>query len=204
MPSSVVHLFVANKFLDVLKIQNIPQFYLGAISPDSVNLEGFADQETRYSAHIRSRDVSKWLMNIKTFVLENEKKYCDENDFFKGYIIHLLTDIAWDEVVQPRLFKGLIKAGFEEETLGREKWNELYKFNAQLMKETLWEEIKKQLKNSHGVNISTVSAELVEKFRDDLISNGYEKVNYDKPLILSPEDVEITVSKAKEVYSEIN
>lgn len=203
MPSSVVHLFVAEKLVDFLEIKNKPQFFLGAISPDAVNLEGFADQNTRYTAHIRSRNVSQWLLNIKNFINEKEKDYISEADFFKGFILHLITDIAWDEAVQPELFEGLIKAGLDEETLGREKWNELYRFNGQLMADSLWGKIRNHLKNSHGVAISMVSAQLLEKFRDDLLSEDYKKVNFSEPLVLSPKNVDITVCKAKELYSEI-
>lgn len=203
MPSSVVHLFVAQKLVDFLRIKNLPQFYLGAISPDAVNLEGFADQNTRYTAHIRSRSVSQWLLNIKNYIAEKEADYFSEADFFKGFILHLITDIAWDEAVQPELFEGLIKAGFNKENLSREKWNELYRFNGQLMAEPLWGEIRNHLKNSHGVAVSTVSVQLLEKFRDDLLSEDYKKVNFSEPLVLSPKNVDITVCKAKELYSEI-
>ena len=203
MPSSVVHLFVAEKLVDFLEIKNIPQFYLGAISPDAVNLEGFADQNTRYTAHIRSRNVSQWLLNIKNFIAEKEKDYTYETDFFKGFLVHLLTDIAWDEAVQPELFEGLIKAGYDKATVGRSKWEELYRFNGRLMQNPQWKEIKNQLKNSHGVAISTVSAQLLEKFRDDLLSEDYKKVDLSETLVLSPKDVDITVCKVKELYSEI-
>ena len=203
MPSSVVHLFVAEKLADFFEIKNTAQFYLGAISPDAVNLEGFADQNTRYSAHIRSRDVSVWLENIRNFISENAGNYCNERDFFKGFVVHLLTDIAWDEEVQPRLFDGLLKSGIGVDDLRDEKWNELYRLNGVLMNEPQWAEIKEKLRSSHGVGISTLSAELIERFGENLLRDDYEKVDLSQPLVLAPDDVEITACKVIELYKEI-
>ena len=71
------------------------------------------------------------------------------------------------------------------------------------MKNPQWEEIKNQLQKSHGVEISTVSAELVEKFRDDLLSDDYKKIDLSETLVLSQTDVETTVCKVTGLYGEI-
>lgn len=203
MPSSIVHLFVAKRLADFLNIKNLPQFYLGAISPDAVNLEGFADEKTRYEAHIRSKDVNRWLVNIKSYADESREKYADESDFFKGFIVHLLTDIGWDLSVQPRLFSGLEFIGIAPDELKSEKWAELYRFNGMLMGLEEWAEIKGEISKSEPIEITTVSAELLEKFLENLLSEGYSKVDYEPPFVLKFSDVEVTVEKVKKLYWKI-
>ena len=51
MPSAIVHLKAAFDLADKLNVKNLGQFYVGAVSPDAVNIDGFAPQEVRYPAH---------------------------------------------------------------------------------------------------------------------------------------------------------
>lgn len=203
MPSSVVHLFVAQMLADKLKIKNLPQFFVGAISPDAVNLNGFADEKTRYDAHIRTKDVSEWLQNVSEFYRSKTLDYRNECDFLKGFVVHLLTDIAWDISVQPRLFRGLEFIGVEKENLREEKWQELYRFNGQLMSLENWQFIKGELKKSHPVAVTTVSAELLGDFLKNLLSDDYQKVSLEPPFVLKITDIETTASKVSELWENL-
>lgn len=200
MPSAIVHLYVANRLSDYLEIKNLPQFYLGAISPDAVNLNGFADEKTRYGAHIRSKNPEVWKENVRNFHKEKLPEYSFDTDFFNGFEIHLLTDIAWDEAVQPRLFDGLKRLGTSEELLRREKWNELYRFNSLLMSYPLWDEIKGELSKAKPVSISTVSAELLGKFLAQLLDENYSKAISEPPLVLTLSDIDAAVSEVKKLW----
>ena len=175
-------------------------FYLGAISPDAVNLNGFADEKTRYGAHIRSKNPEVWKENVRSFHKEKLSEYSFDTDFFKGFEIHLLTDIAWDEAVQPRLFDGLKRLGTGEELLRREKWNELYRFNSLLMSYPLWDEIKGELSKAKPVSISTVSAELLGKFLAQLLDENYSKAISEPPLVLTLSDIDAAVSEVKKLW----
>lgn len=203
MPSAIVHLYVANRLSDHLEIKKLPQFYLGSISPDAVNLNGFADEETRYGAHIRSKNPEVWKENVRSFHKEKLSECGSDTDFFKGFEIHLLTDIAWDEAVQPRLFEGLERLGSSEELLHREKWNELYRFNSLLMSYPLWEEIKGELSKAKPLSVSTVSAELLEKFKLQLLGENYSKTISEPPLVLTLSDIDTAVSEVKKLWDAI-
>ncbi|MCD8329031.1 MAG: hypothetical protein LUC25_08100 [Ruminococcus sp.] len=143
MPSTMIHLVVANEISKIIDVSNSGQFYLGAIAPDTVNLNGKASKEVRYSAHLRSVNVDEWIENIASFTKENEQVKLTYPDFFKGFVVHLLTDIAWDKVAQPILFEAMRKCGVSEEKLNDEKWNELLSFDRRTVKKDIW--IKKSV-----------------------------------------------------------
>lgn len=206
MPSSIVHLFVAALIKERLNIHSTPQFYLGAISPDAVNLDGFASEKVRYTAHLRSKNVSEWLENIKDFAENNAVFYKDNRDFFKGFLVHLLTDIAWDEEVQPRLFDELLKNGTSQENLKSRKWDELFSFNSRLFNHPLWQKIKPQLEISKSIGISTIDESLLEKFKQKvLLEDEQSKISNSENAveILEFSDIEVTASRVLYLFSEI-
>lgn len=198
MPSSIVHLFVANSLKESFCVENCSQFFLGAISPDAVNLEGFASEEVRYGAHIRSKNVSEWLLNIKAYCKENLSYLSDNSDFARGFIVHLLTDIAWDEVVQPRLFKGLLASGVKDSDLKNAKWQELFLFDNELLRLPEWELIRAELSSAKPVEITTVSEDLLRSFLKKVLE---KKPCDDKalPLVLQKSDLEVTKEKVLEI-----
>lgn len=202
MPSSIVHLFVANSIKNALGVTDEAQFYLGAISPDAVNLDGFASEKVRYTAHLRSKKVSEWLENIKDFAEKNAVFYKDQRDFFKGFLVHLLTDIAWDEEVQPRLFRQLRATGVSEKDLKQEKWAEIYRFNNLLFKNVKWERIKADLSCSTPVGIFPISTELLGKFTQKVLLSQNNVTDFSMPKILKMRDIEVTSAKVLKIYFE--
>ncbi len=202
MPSSIVHLFVANSIKNALGVTDEAQFYLGAISPDAVNLDGFATEQVRYTAHLRSKNVSEWLENIKDFAEKNAVFYKDQRDFFKGFLVHLLTDIAWDEEVQPRLFCQLRATGVSEKDLKQEKWAEIYRFNNLLFKNVKWERIKANLSCSTPMGIFPISKELLGKFTQKVLLSQNNITDFSMPKILKMVDIEVTSAKVLKIYFE--
>lgn len=203
MPSSIVHLFVANTIKDDLNISDASQFFLGAISTDAVNLNGFASEEIRYTAHLRSKNVAVWLENIKSFVKENKGKYTENPDFFYGFVVHLLTDIGWDEMVQPRLFRELLSRQIPQEQLKTEKWNELYRFNNLLFSHENWGYIKETLSQARPVEISTVSKSMLTNFLQKVLAEDRESSSTQQSDILQFSDIEITSKKVLELCYDI-
>lgn len=85
MAGYVIHLIIADEYLkkNEDKIKNKEEFIKGVIYPDSVKIKG----ETHYSPYYSS-DV-----NLYDFVKANFDKLDD--DFYKGYFLHLLTDFLF-------------------------------------------------------------------------------------------------------------
>ncbi len=173
MPSIAVHLTVASLLADRLSVSALPDYYLGTISPDSVNVDGFASQQQRYAAHIRSRDPEIWLQNIAEHRRENEDKYSSRPDFYKGFLLHLYTDISWDECVQPLLFDFLRSRGIAEDKLNEKKWDELRGFDRTLSERSEYITAVEYLKAAEPLAVSTVSAELLDRWRGKIVTLQY-------------------------------
>ena len=94
MPSSNIHLKVAYELNKRLNI-NSTDFIVGNIAPDSVNLNGFASKEDRWTSHLRDKDFDIWIEKAKTFYELNKDKV--DNNFLLGYISHILTDVIHDK-----------------------------------------------------------------------------------------------------------
>lgn len=198
MPSACVHLKVAYLLTDTLNISNKADFYLGAVSPDAVNLEGFANEKTRYNAHIRSKDYEVWKENIHKFYADNKLRYFNSYDFLTGFFLHLYTDIAWDEQVQPLLFDYLTSQGYSADDFKEQKWTELYRLNSKIVGENWYNEILVLLKAGKCRDISTVSAELLKDYRN-YIADDYDftdKIADEMPRFLDDSMIKITADKA--------
>lgn len=202
MPSSVVHLKICDLMKDELNINNPAEFYLGGIAPDAVNLEGFAPEDVRYAAHIRSKDYNVWKKNISEFCRKNDFK--GNMDFFKGYVFHILVDIAWDEAVQPQLFAYLKKSGYSADEFKKLKWQELYRFNNVLCKEDWYNQVTDELKKAECFDIAGLSAEQIKKYRDYII-NDYcgDKVIDEAPKFLNNMLLYTAAIKAVDYYNKI-
>jgi len=101
MASTLMHLYVGNKFVAKQgKITDLPQFYLGCILPD-----WGGTKELRWLSHIRSKNINEWYENNIEFYRRNVGNI--NNDLLLGYIVHNITDAAYDEVfnVQTRDFR---------------------------------------------------------------------------------------------------
>lgn len=85
MAGYVIHLIIADEYLRKTEevIKDKEEFIKGVIYPDSVKIKG----ETHYSPYYSS-DV-----NLYEFVKANIDKL--DEDFYKGYFLHLLTDFLF-------------------------------------------------------------------------------------------------------------
>lgn len=201
MPSPVVHLFVADKLADCLEIKNIPDFLLGAVSPDAVNLHGQAEENIRYASHLRTKDYNVWKQNIRKF--QNEQNDL-ETDFKKGFVCHLFTDIAWDELIQPELFRKLTyEFGVPENRLKKEKWQEMSRFNKQLIPRPEWKTITRLLSMSTPRPVSTVSAEMLEDLKNILLTKDPETLD-EPPLFLNFSHIGITAQGVAELFKQLD
>ena len=95
MPTVLIHEEVAYNIAKKYKQLDNKDFYLGALAPDTVNLNGFASKEERWNSHLRNENLDTWLENVKKFYNENKDKY--NKYFLLGYVLHIITDIVHDK-----------------------------------------------------------------------------------------------------------
>jgi len=101
MASLIMHLIVAEKVKNQLRIDNESLYLLGSIAPDAYHFEG-AD---KFISHFYTAkaDEKKSLTPIAFF--DKYQNKIDKN-YLLGYLIHLIVDEIWiDLVVRKRLGK---------------------------------------------------------------------------------------------------
>ncbi len=199
MPSISVHLTLSARLAESLEVKSLPDYYLGAIAPDAVNIDGFASQELRYGAHIRSKDYAEWKRNIAVFRKENGGLYTNRPDFLKGFLLHLYTDIAWDEVVQPKLFDYLRSCGLAEDELNIRKWDELRGFDSILSQQPEYISAISELKKAQPTAVTTVTPGQLSKWRDKIVALEYP---YPPAGFLSDEHITAAAARAMQLYHE--
>ncbi|MHB1152383.1 MAG: zinc dependent phospholipase C family protein [Eubacteriales bacterium] len=95
MALPMVHLNVAKNISDSnnIIINNIPDFYLGAIAPDAVHMTEVQSGEAKSISHLnaRAKDTTENLRAITDFIDCNKLS----DSFYLGYIVHVLTDVFW-------------------------------------------------------------------------------------------------------------
>lgn len=204
MPSSPVHLKLAYMMSEEMGIESKADFLLGSISPDCVNYGvEQASEEVRYAAHIRVRDYDKWKKQLREFYADNKEKFAERPDFLKGYLFHCWADIAWDEVVQPKLFEFLGTLGYGYDDMTAQKWQELYRFNSVIVTEPDYEECRRLVKSAEPIGIANCSAELIEKYRDYVADDYRDKIIDEPPLYLGDKQVADTIEQMRKMgYTE--
>ena len=105
MPLPMVHLDIARRIVGFgYKVNNIPQFYLGIISPDAIHMRKDSDRSNKDDTHLLP-EGKKWnnveekdyFIFMKKFFSTNLGKMND--DFLRGYGIHIITDMMWTKKV---------------------------------------------------------------------------------------------------------
>ena len=204
MPSFPVHLVVADILCESIGITDKPAFMLGSIAPDSVNLKGFASQQQRYGAHIRDVDYAVWKKQLTGFYRDNKQTFADRIDFLKGYLFHCITDIAWDEAVQPQLFEFLQKQGeLSREQITKLKWEELFRFNSQLVGREDFLRGVSLLTKAQPIAIATVTAEQISEYRDYVVNDYKDKISSDPPQFLTADHVALCAQRTLALYNEL-
>ena len=125
MASWMVHLRVADRFLDKLENLDETAFVVGNIAPDSgvPNEDWSVYTPSKEVSHFKKRVDGKAFFDIDEFC----EKYFNEEliktydkttySFFLGYYVHLLTDNEWTD----RVLKPLVDSHPEEAATDRNK-----------------------------------------------------------------------------------
>lgn len=196
MPSTMIHLVIANKIIDRIDTSHSGEFYLGVIAPDAVNVNGKAPKEIRYCAHLRSTDYNEWINNVLEFSKNNANIKKKTPDFFKGFLIHILTDIAWDQIIQPKLFELMKSSGIDETKLNEKKWNELLAFDKEAVKLEVWrEKIRPRLKSAYAPCGFTVDKKDIDEYKNSVVDMKFIPPNTQTSFGLISDDMINTAAK---------
>ncbi len=174
MPGPITHLKAAYIFGSKYNDINLPQLLLGAVCPDSVNVNGHADKVLRWPAHLRNRDLDAWLQNAKQFYYDNINKY--ENSYLKGYILHIVTDIVWDKYFEAVLCAVMHKKGISPQNFKETRWSELYGYEQQQVEQDWFKLYALPLLTiSTPSDIGTLTAKNIQAFKEKILALDLEK-----------------------------
>ncbi len=170
-------------------------FFLGNMTPDAVNVFGFATKEDRWTSHIRRQDRIEWRKVLKDFYLKEKENY--NRDFLLGYITHILTDIVHDDYIYLKQRKQIKKennCNNEEAHLLLREDMEKYRFNE-------WREIIDILNSKDDYyNILNISKEIEKKWLNKKV---LEYLDNNKSIYQTSKDIDtliLLVSKELEEY----
>lgn len=200
MPSSMIHLNIAlsiGKKLNI-SVNDMPSLMLGAVSPDAVNTGvKQAPKELRYPAHLRDYDLRVWEQNVFEYAKSCEIK---DSEFLLGFMIHILTDIKWDELVQPDMLRKLALL-YPDTDKKEAKWRTLLAFDNLLLLNESKEEIMNYLSLSDPCReISTVTSQMLTSYKAELCERyGNKKAQGDTNTILSERDLELVENSVIEL-----
>lgn len=171
MPNIFIHEKVAYNIAKENKYLDTPNFYLGVLAPDAVNLNGFASKEERWTSHLRDKNLSTWRQNIINFYNKEKDNY--PSYFLNGYLIHILTDIIFDDYFYDRVIDMIKKdhKGIEDaHPLLLKSMNDYAIFNKN---DKFMRYIKEKLNNADSFNIRNIS-------KEELLSWSKKQLNYNE------------------------
>ena len=150
MPGYVIHLAIAEEYLNKNKNEIYSEFIEGVIYPDETNDK----YKTHYWNELRSVDLYKFLQS-------NEIK----DSFKKGYFLHLLTDyLFYNKYI---------------DTFSMDIYNDYDILNKRLIKKykvNIPEKVRNKIFFKDNLNLKILSMELVEKLIDEVSSLNLDKI----------------------------
>lgn len=190
MPSTMIHLYTGTQFIKTSNlVKDKAQFYLGCIAPDAINLEGFAEKEVRWSAHLRQDNLDEWEQRAIDFYIENRDKI--NHDYLLGYLLHVFTDIAWDKKYDAIIWQELNKTDLPQEQKLDERWNEFFYYDKTKFNTNWWKnEITPMLKQAKAVEFNDISAEQITKYLEFVVYKYDQTIEPILPKIITNELIE--------------
>lgn len=170
MPNIMIHEEVGYFVSKRIHI-NSYEFFLGLLAPDSVNYNGFAAKEIRWTSHQRKKDLQEWKDNLNNFYIKEKNNY--PKDFIIGYYIHILTDIIYDEFLYAKVKEKILKDNFKQKEAHEIMGQDMNKYYFSEI-----EEIKEILKsNNNSYDILNINKDLLLKWKEKQINNFNNKNN---------------------------
>ena len=171
MPNIFIHEKVAYNIAKENKYLDTPNFYLGVLAPDAVNLNGFASKEERWTSHLRDKNILTWRQNIINFYNKEKDNY--PSYFLNGYLIHILTDIIFDDYFYDKvidMIKKDHKGVKDAHPLLLKSMSDYAIFNKN---DKFMRYIKEKLNNADSFNIRNIS-------KEELLSWSKKQLNYNE------------------------
>ena len=201
MPNIFIHEKVAYNIAKENKYLDTPNFYLGVLAPDAVNLNGFAPKEERWTSHLRDKNLSTWRQNIIDFYNKENSNYASY--FLDGYLIHILTDIIFDDYFYDGVID-LIKKDYKDiedaHPILRKSMDE---YAIENKNDKIVEYIKNELAKANYISIRNIS-------KEQLLSWSKKQLNYNEkstninPYITDDLIEKITTQVSKEYFNIVN
>lgn len=180
MPSTLFHLKVGYEFATKHTEYNKPEFYLGVIAPDAVNLNGFAEKSIRWKSHNRDWNLDIWKNNIIN--LYNNLKDKNDNVYLLGYIVHILTDIVVDDLyLNKGIYNDILSNGIKPDDAFDFFNVEVQKYAKSQLNEKWWSNTVNMLNNACAEDINGIGANMITAWKDKELSyySNMDKDNYD-------------------------
>lgn len=175
MPTVLIHEEVAYNIAKKYKQLDNKDFYLGALAPDTVNLNGFASKEERWNSHLRNENLDTWLENVKKFYNENKDKY--NKYFLLGYVLHIITDIVHDKYFYQDIRTAMTNNNINEDDQHPLLRKYMLEYGYLDENNQIREYINDLLKEHTGYNIKNISKEDLIAWKNKCFSNYNEKVH---------------------------
>jgi hypothetical protein len=183
MPYPMSHLYIAENVMagGTIKVNNVPQYYLGSLGPDAVHFRKDYNITYKRNSHLyEGLDkidldifINNWKDNVETFFIKN--KPFGLYDFLLGYCLHLLADIYnYKYIWTP--FK---------HTFGRENdkiyQNESMKIDQELFRESHYEEKLFPLINeSEGIDFfGLITKDELNELKNNILHVQYNEKQFE-------------------------
>lgn len=211
MSFPMTHLCVAKKIVDLKPnfIHNLPQYYLGNLSPDSVHFRDNFKPEYKKISHLSVGDErwgeltnnEEWCNNILEFAFKHRSS--ENADLVYGHCAHVLTDlrnnIDWWTPFKLKHFNTTKIPDYDklydsgDSNVIRISHTEDFNLDIQLYHLTdSKDEIWHYLSESKGIDVSDIIfADELDKIRDNILYRQFK----DKPILDSSKNKYITYSE---------
>ena len=185
MASCMIHLYTGWLYAQKnARLLRNPSFYLGCVMPDCVNVDGFADKETRWRAHVRAKDLSLWEKNAADFYHKNQGATSDA--LLTGYTIHILSDILWDRYFHDSVWSRAREMEPQQQNGFAPGWVECFRFDGERMRSLWWQDtIRPFLEQAHPESINGLPISLAEAYRRYLLYTYENTLPSEPPRILT-------------------
>lgn len=196
MPTTGIHEEVAYLIANKYKKLDTSNFYLGAIAPDAVNINGLAEKEIRWESHLRNEDLDVWMNNVKKFYYENKEK--NNEEFLLGYVLHIITDIIHD-----KYFYWPIRKKMDLENINKHHQHELLRssmeeYDYQNEKEPFWSHIKEKLDNCSVYSIRNIKEEDLLAWKNKSLEKHNVSLTLNK--YITKDDIVALTNKVEEEF----
>lgn len=196
MPTVLIHEEVAYNIAKKYKELDNANFYLGALAPDTINLNGFGPKEERWKAHVRHQDLDTWLENVKEFYNSSKDKY--NRYFLLGYVLHIITDIVHDKYFYQELRNEMTKDNIKEDEQHPQLRDYMFEYGYLNENEEFRIYIKDLLKDIDGYNIQNITKENMIAWKNHCFKNYQKQVNPNK--YITKEHIMDLTKKVEEVF----